>query len=96
LKYLEVLFKNPIYISHFISKATGIVEGLIRLYTDDLFSLKVPVPPKEEQKKLLEYIKNISIKIDKAISLQENQIEKLKEYKATLIDSCVTGKVKVS
>lgn len=95
LKYLELLFKNPIYISHFISKATGIVEGLIRLYTDDLFSLKVPIPPENEQKNILEYVNGVSLKIDKAISLEKEQIDKLKEYKSTLIDSCVTGKVKV-
>ncbi len=95
VKYLELLFKNPIYISHFIRKATGIVEGLIRLYTDDLFNLKVPVPPESEQKEILEYVDTISIKMDTAISIQKKQIKKLKEYKATLIDSSVTGKVKV-
>ncbi len=30
------------------------------------------------------------------VSLQQSQIEKLKEYKATLIDSAVRGKIKVS
>jgi type I restriction enzyme S subunit len=49
----------------------------------------------EEQKRILEqYFVNGS-KIDAAIELQENYIAKLKEYKATLIDSVVTGKVKV-
>ena len=41
------------------------------------------------------FIDNENNKIDQAISLQMNQIEKLKEYKATLIDSAVTGKIKV-
>lgn len=36
-----------------------------------------------------------SAKIDKAIALQAQQIDKLKEYKATLINSAVTGKIKV-
>lgn len=96
LKYLEYLFKNPIYISHFISKATGVVEGLIRLYTDDLFSLKVPVPPKIEQEKILAHIQENNQKIDKAIDLQQQLITKLKEYKTTLINSVVTGKVRVA
>ncbi len=33
---------------------------------------------------------------DQARALQLTQIEKLKEYKATLIDSAVTGKIKVN
>ncbi|MCT7627048.1 restriction endonuclease subunit S [Aliarcobacter butzleri] len=52
-------------------------------------------PPLEEQIKIAEYIENQTIKIDKAIELQQNYISKLKEYKASLIDSVVTGKVRV-
>lgn len=96
MKYLELLFRHPAYISQFICKATGIVEGLIRLYTSELFSIKVPVPPINEQENILAYIETQSAKIDKAIQLQEQQIEKLKELKSTLIDSAVTGKIKVS
>lgn len=95
LKYLEILFRHPAYISIFICKATGIVEGLIRLYTHDLLSIKVPVPPKRIQLDILEFIETQSSKIDKAIAIQEQQIAKLKEYKSILIDNAVTGKIKV-
>lgn len=50
----------------------------------------------EEQKRIVEHIKNCSVKISKIIFSEQTQIEKLKEYKATLIDSAVTGKIKVS
>ena len=55
----------------------------------------IGVPPKEEQIKIAEYIENNNQKTDKAIYLQQQQITKLKEYKTTLIDSVVTGKVRV-
>lgn len=96
LKFLELLFRNPEYIKEFICRATGIVEGLIRLYTADLFDIYVAVPPIEEQIEILNYIENINTKITTAISLKEQEIEKLKEYKMSLIDGVVTGKVKVS
>lgn len=35
-------------------------------------------------------------RIDTAIYLKQQEIEKLKEYKSSLINSVVTGKVKVS
>jgi len=95
IKFLEVLFRHPAYIGQFICKATGIVEGLIRLYTGDLFAIKVSVPPKNEQTEILNYIEAQCTKIDQAISLQTQQIEGLKEYKSTLIDSAVTGKIKI-
>jgi type I restriction enzyme S subunit len=40
-------------------------------------------------------LKKIIKKIDKAIDLQQQQITKLKEYKITLIDNVVTGKVRI-
>lgn len=55
----------------------------------------MPIPPKMEQEEILNYVELQSSKIDKSIKLQEKQIEKLKEYKETLINSVVTGKVKV-
>lgn len=53
-------------------------------------------PPIDEQMQIAEYIENQTTKIDIAIELQQKYISKLKEYKASLIDSVVTGKVKVS
>ncbi len=54
------------------------------------------VPPKGEQSDISNYIDSITSKISTAFSCKEREIEKLKEYKATLINSAVTGKIKVS
>ncbi|EGU0150176.1 restriction endonuclease subunit S [Vibrio parahaemolyticus] len=95
-KYLELLFRHPSYIEQFIIRATGIVEGLIRLYTDDLFEIAVPVAPSEEQKEILNHIDIKAKEIDQAIDVQQLQIDKLKEYKTSLINSVVTGKIKIT
>lgn len=49
----------------------------------------------EEQKEISAYIENTTTKIATAISIKEQEIEKLKEYKSSLIDGVVTGKVKI-
>ncbi|QWU98522.1 restriction endonuclease subunit S [Francisella salimarina] len=49
-----------------------------------------------KQQQIVAYIEEKTSKIDKAIKLQNNQIDKLKEYKASLINSVVTGKVRVT
>lgn len=95
-KLLEYLFRHPAYIGQFISRATGIVEGLIRLYTSDLFAIEIPLPNIEEQQEILSYIHKKSDFIDKSVLLQQQQIQKLKEYKTILINQTVTGKIKVS
>lgn len=56
----------------------------------------VTIPPPIEQTLIIEFIENASKKIDKAISIKQQEIEKLKEYKTVLIDNVVTGKVKVN
>ena len=55
----------------------------------------VPLPSVQEQTQIIEHIENVTSKIATAISLKEQEIEKLKEYKATLINSAVTGKLRV-
>ena len=95
MKYLELLFRNPKYIEQFIIRATGIVEGLIRLYTTSLFELPVMIPPKEEQETILNFVKNENDKIDISQQNLEKQIDRLKEYKNILINQAVTGKLKI-
>lgn len=79
-----------------LSLAKGIRERSTDFRFKDFGELVYPVPPKDEQVKIVEYIETQTAKIDKAIELQQNYIAKLKEYKASLIDSVVTGKVRVA
>ncbi|HGI9618141.1 TPA: restriction endonuclease subunit S, partial [Vibrio cholerae] len=53
-------------------------------------------PPYEEQTQIVEYISRECSKVDEAITVQAEQVSKLKEYKTTLINSAVTGKIKVT
>jgi len=55
----------------------------------------IPLPVKAEQVEISNYIDTVASRFAIVISLKEKEIEKLKEYKATLIDSAVTGKIKV-
>lgn len=95
IDYLEHLLLQVDYLAEFKRRVTGVMEGFIRLYTDDLFGISIHLPPIEEQRDIILHIKSNSDKIEHSIAIEEKQIEKLKEYKATLIDSAVTGKIKV-
>lgn len=61
----------------------------------DLSRLVLFVPSLSEQQQIVSYIETQSFKIDTLIALKEQEIEKLKEYKVSLIDGVVTGKVRV-
>ena len=74
-------------------EATGSTAQGIK--ASKLHKLKIIKPPLDEQNEIAEYIDSSLAKIRTAISLKEKEIEKLKEYKSTLINSAVTGKIKV-
>lgn len=54
------------------------------------------LPTLKEQKEIVEFLDKKCVSYDQSINLNVKQIDKLKEYKSTLIDSAVTGKIKVS
>ncbi len=89
---------------HFLLHVLDITKAIYKfgsglrqnLSFDDFKHMKITLPPIDEQKDISEYIQKKSSEIENAIGLQQQQIEKLKEYKTTLINSAVTGKIKVA
>lgn len=61
----------------------------------DIKNFLITIPPLSEQKEIANYIETASTKIETAMSLKEQEISKLQEYKSSLINSVVTGKVRV-
>jgi type I restriction enzyme S subunit len=94
--YFEYQYRCPEFIQQMDRNSKGITDFRKRLYWAEFKQLAMVVPPTEEQIAIVNHIETESSKIDKAISLQQQQIDKLKEYKATLIDSAVTGKIRVT
>jgi len=95
--FFYAYFLRDLALSGFIvSLAKGIRERSSDFRFNDFTSLMLPLPPIPEQTAIVTHIETQSTQIDQAIALQQQQIDKLKEYKTTLINSVVTGKVRVS
>ena len=65
------------------------------LNAEELGETLILIPSENEQQVIVESINHFSYKIATAIACKQAEIEKLKEYKATLINSAVTGKIKI-
>lgn len=92
----SVITKFVYYLATVIPfKRYSTATALPSMTQTDLLNHKHSIPPLEEQTAIVAHIETQSAKIDKAIDIQQQQINKLKEYKATLINSAVTGKIKV-
>ncbi|MBT2312007.1 restriction endonuclease subunit S [Pseudomonas fluorescens] len=94
-RYFEYQYRTPGFIQQMDRYSKGITDFRKRLYWDCFKQLTTLVPPIEEQRAIIEFIEQAILKQDAAVILLEQQITKLKEYKSTLINSAVTGKIKV-
>jgi len=94
-RYFEYQYRTPGFIQQMDRYSKGITDFRKRLYWDGFKQLITLVPPVEEQRAIIEFIEQAMLKQNAAVALLEQQISKLKEYKATLINSAVTGKIKV-
>jgi type I restriction enzyme S subunit len=63
---------------------------------EDFYNFRFLLVPEHEQVEILNHIDKKCEGLDEGISIIQTQIEKLKEYKASLINSAVTGKIKVA
>ncbi len=89
------LLKLPSYIKALQRTGNFIRDGQ-DLNFDNFSQVDLFIPPLDEQEVIANYVKEFMISSDKGIELLNKQIAKLKEYKATLISSAVTGKIKVA
>lgn len=95
LKYLEYIFKTPQCIGEFRKKSTGIAAGLMRLYTEGLFSIYLPYPALNEQEEITEYLNEKCAGIDALIVKKQQYLIEIENYKKSLIYEYVTGKKEV-
>lgn len=92
----HLLFRSPTCSAELKKHSRGIMYMRLRLYFDKFGDVLVPYAPITEQNEIIKYIEVEEQKINAGIELINQQIEKLKEYKTTLINDAVTGKIKVA
>jgi type I restriction enzyme S subunit len=89
---------NPLAYLYYIASIFIIKNANENIYGAKLLNqqlikeAKIILPPIEEQRQIAEYLDKKCSEIDSAISDKEKLIEKLTEYKKSLIYECVTGK----
>jgi type I restriction enzyme S subunit len=93
-EYFKWLFKSPRYIQALQRTANFIRDGQ-DLRFSNFVQVPLPLIPMDEQKDIAEYLNKETARIDSIIADITEQIEKLKEYRQSVISEVVTGKVAV-
>lgn len=94
IKYLFYFIRNKGFIQAATSTMTG-TGGLKRVSSDFVKNAPIPIPGKEEQKKISNYLDKQCKRIDDLVSEKESLISDLESYKKSLIFEVVTGKRRV-
>lgn len=91
--YLHQLLHSYDIRKVFYSLGSGLRQNLS--YVDFKY-LPITNPTASEQKEIVEYIKNINVRTELSCNIKNQQIIALKEYKTTLINAAVTGKIRIT
>jgi len=92
-RYLSYLFDSIGFRAQIRSKVYGI--KVFSITQSILKNILVLLPPNDEQKQIAKYLDIKVSKIENGISDIQIQIEKLKEYRQSIISEVVTGKVAI-
>ena len=92
-KYLFYLLRTEWFISMVISNSEGVSYPSIQ--SEKLMNIDVIFCEFSEQQQMVKYLDEQTQLIDKTVSIEEDRIELLKEYRQSLISELVTGKRKV-
>ena len=92
MDYLEYLLRIPPLVATYCAYSTGITASRLRLYPDQFFSIMFPIPPKDEQKEIVDYLDNKIPEMERLIAKKEAFLVELENYKESMIYEYVTGK----
>lgn len=92
-RYFEYLMRTNIAAKEFEKYSRGITDFRLRLYYPEFRNIRVCVPPIEEQSEIADYLDVLYSKTEQAIKQNNAIVEKLEEYRKSIIYNAVTGKI---
>lgn len=94
-RYIEYLFRTRIATEEMHRYSHGIADFRLRLYWSEFKNIRLCLPSIDEQREIADYIDKKVMAIDISVCDREKALEKLRDYKKSLIYEVVTGKKEV-
>ena len=92
-KYLYYFFLSNMFQNRILQLKDGM--GVPHLFQGDMREIIIPVPPKDEQQEIVNYLDEKCSEIDKLIAKKEQLLTEMENYKKAVIYEYVTGKKEV-
>lgn len=94
-EFVDYFYRTPPYVTEMGRYSKGVWKSRSRLYPDEFLRMKTICPPKQEQKKIVNALKNEENKISELSTKLEESIDLFEEKRQALITGVVTGKIDV-
>ena len=88
--YFCAVYRSPHCGQELRRRAKGIVEGFWRLYTDDFYDIRVPVPPPDEQAAIVRFLDWAGGRLERTVRAKRKVIALLMEQQQAVIQRAVT------
>lgn len=93
--YMDPLLRTETYRTEYLIRSTGITASRLRLYPESFSDIPLLHPPIEEQRAIAAHLEKAIAANDAAIETARQQVDLMREYRASLIAHVVTGKLDV-
>lgn len=88
--YLDYLLRTPMLRWEYICRSTGIRSSRLRLYPDKFLDIAFPCPPREEQERMVAFLRGKDVQVRRLIRSKRRLIGLLNEQKQAIINRAVT------
>lgn len=92
VKFIWFSLSSSYIRNYYSSLSVGSSSSMQNISQDQFANAKIVMPPLSEQQTIASYLDGKCSEIDKLIALKQQKIEKLKDYKKSIIYEAVTGK----
>ena len=94
-QYLVAFLRTPVGRCEFERDATGASNSMQNIGQDSVRNLWLPIPPINEQRAIVDYIRKVSVKLESVRAATDGTAKLLRERRAALIAAAVTGRIDI-
>jgi type I restriction enzyme, S subunit len=92
-EFMELLCRSKPFIAEVVRWSKGVWSSRLRIYPENFFEIRFPVPPKSEQLELIDKVAEEDEKNKELKNSLTDSIALLKERRSALITAAVTGQI---
>jgi type I restriction enzyme S subunit len=85
-EYADFLLRSPEYVTEYNRRSTGVNSSRLRLYPEEFLGIQIPVPPVEEQRCIVEFLRHLNRGLGCVVAAKKKQLALIGEIRNSLTE----------